>query len=234
MVCESIDICIKMLKEKEGDINMGKLGKVLLGTALGVGAIAAAPFTGGGSILAGASLASSLAGAGTIALATGAGAVGAIGGAVVGEIDEEKRTEEIKNAKSSSFKDGVQESKAKSAKEIKKYADFMLATTALSFYAARCDGRISKEEQLEIDYDLDSIRKNTDLPDQVKNKLLEIEKDVNLSWKEVIKYLNKVSVDTLERLYNDVDEIVKADGKVTKKEKEVMKNFSDYLAKRKK
>ena len=44
-------------------------GKILGLAALGVGAIAAAPFTGGGSILGAATLAGSLAGAGTIAAA---------------------------------------------------------------------------------------------------------------------------------------------------------------------
>ena len=40
------------------------LFKVLLGVGLGVGAVAAAPFTGGGSIFGAASLAGSLAGVG--------------------------------------------------------------------------------------------------------------------------------------------------------------------------
>lgn len=47
-------------------------GKVLAGVAVGVGAVAAAPFTGGGSLLGGASLIASLSGAGTIAAAVGA------------------------------------------------------------------------------------------------------------------------------------------------------------------
>ncbi len=43
-------------------------GKILAGAAVGVGAVAAAPFTGGGSLLGGASLIASLTGAGTISL----------------------------------------------------------------------------------------------------------------------------------------------------------------------
>lgn len=46
---------------------MGYLGKALIGAVVGVGAIAAAPFTGGGSLFAGATLMSSLAGAGVAA-----------------------------------------------------------------------------------------------------------------------------------------------------------------------
>ncbi len=48
-------------------------GKILAGAAVGVGAVAAAPFTGGGSLLGAATLASSLAGAGTVAAAAGVG-----------------------------------------------------------------------------------------------------------------------------------------------------------------
>ena len=47
-------------------------GKVLAGVAIGVGAVAAAPFTGGGSLLGAATLGASLSGAGTIAAASGA------------------------------------------------------------------------------------------------------------------------------------------------------------------
>lgn len=58
-----------------GKISIGKtLAYAAGGLVVGVGAVAAAPFTGGGSILAATTLAGSLAGAGTIAAAVGAGA----------------------------------------------------------------------------------------------------------------------------------------------------------------
>lgn len=62
-------------------------GRMLAYAMIGVGAVAAAPFTGGGSLLAGASLGASLAGAGTIAAAVGAGAIGA--GIAVAQEDSE-------------------------------------------------------------------------------------------------------------------------------------------------
>ena len=52
-------------------------GRIILGTAIGIGAVAALPFTGGGSVLGAATLASSLSGVGTGILATAAGFVGA-------------------------------------------------------------------------------------------------------------------------------------------------------------
>ena len=53
------------------------LGHVLMGAVIGVGAVAAAPFTGGGSLLGAATLAGSLSGVGTGIAAATAGFVGA-------------------------------------------------------------------------------------------------------------------------------------------------------------
>ena len=206
---------------------MGMLGKVILGAVVGVGAVAAAPFTGGGSLLAGASLATSLAGAG-VAAGVGAG-VGAIAGGVAGSIEEDEQMEEIKKAKESAYEDGVREGMYKTSDEVKKYVDFFLATTALSYYAARCDGEISEEEQWEIQQDMDAIKKNCEMPDQIKTKLEEIENDEILTWYEVKEYLDKVGLDTLRRLQKDVEEIVEADGIIRDEEKEVMQEFADYL-----
>ena len=63
-------------------MGIGKiLGYTVGGAVLGVGAVAAAPFTGGGSILGAISLATSLAGAGAIAVGSAvvAGGAGAYG-----------------------------------------------------------------------------------------------------------------------------------------------------------
>lgn len=73
--------------------------KVLGGVALGVGAVAAAPFTGGGSLVGAATLAGSLAGAGTVAAAVGAGAAGAAAGYALNEKEEEERRREIEKAR---------------------------------------------------------------------------------------------------------------------------------------
>ena len=67
-------------------------GKILAGAAVGVGAVAAAPFTGGGSLLGAATLASSLAGAGTVAAAAGVGVAGAAAGAAWAVSDEDNES----------------------------------------------------------------------------------------------------------------------------------------------
>ena len=211
---------------------MGYLGKAVFGAVIGVAAIAAAPFTGGGSVLAGASLAASLTGAGLAA--TGAGLAGAAVGAVAEGVKEIEKEDEIGRAKSASFKDGMNEGKASTVQEIKKYTDFYLATTALSYYIARCDGSISDEEQLEIDFDLDSIKKNVDIPGAIKTEMMTIAVNESISFEEVIKYLDKVSVETLKKLSDDIDEIIEANGEITDAERKAKEQFNNYIAQREK
>ena len=208
---------------------MARWAKILTGAILGVGAVAAAPFTGGGSLLAGASLAASLSGAGLAAGA--AGAAGALAGELAHEMDEMDHEELVKNAKESSFKDGVNEGRASTVNEVEKYVDFYMATTALSYYAAKCDGYISREEQLEIDQDLDAIKKNVDIPDAVKNELQRIINS-DITFDIVKGYLDKVGIETLRKLKRDVDEIIEADGRISSEEQRVRAEFAEYLRKR--
>jgi hypothetical protein len=134
-------------------------GKILAGVAVGIGAVAAAPFTGGGSLVGGATLLSSLAGAGTIAAATGAGLTGAAVGAAMAD-SEEKEKEDMK-------KQGKAEGKAESLLEIEKLekkliealtnlkshgAHFkaIIALEAVGVACAACDGDFSDNEKEEI------------------------------------------------------------------------------------
>lgn len=209
---------------------MGYLGKALIGASIGVVAVAAAPFTGGGSLLGGATLAASLTGAGAIAGA--AGVAGAAGGAIIQGVEDKKKMEQVKEAKEFAFQDGVKKGKAMIVEQIQKYADFCLATTALSFWIARSDGSISEEEMLELDFDLDAIKKNKDLPDAVKNELARISLDEKLSFRDVKKYLDKVSVETLQELEKDIEEIIMANGEIGKDEEKAKSKFVKYLRER--
>lgn len=211
---------------------MGYLSKGLLGAAIGVAAIAAAPFTGGGSLLGGASLMVSLTGAGVVAGV--AGVAGAAGGAAVQNFEDKKNEQKVKEAKAYSFMDGMNEGKACTVEQIKKFADFFMATTALSFYIARCDGTIDDAEMLELQFDLDGIKKNKDLPDAIKGELENISLNENISFVDVKSYLDEVSIDTLEELEKDIDEIIVANGEISPEEKYGKNEFLEYLQGRKK
>ncbi len=151
--------------------------------------------------------------------------------AVLKYVDKKKNAKFLE-AKMRSFEDGVKEGKIETVDYIKKYANFCLAATALSFFFARCDGDISDEELLEIQFDLDSIAKNRDLPQEIRNKLAEISLNRELEFGEVARYLDGVGVETVLEFQKDVDEIIFADGVVTKEEKEAKEKFDKYLRKR--
>lgn len=134
-------------------------GKILAGVAVGVGAVAAAPFTGGGSLLGGASLIASLTGAGTIAAAVGAGAVGGVVGAAVADSDEKEK----KQAKEQGRAEGRAENALQIEELVKKlsqalekikshdeYFKVIIAMEAVGVSCAACDGDFSDNEREEI------------------------------------------------------------------------------------
>lgn len=145
---------------------------------------------------------------------------------------DKKKNARFLEAKLKSFEDGMKEGKIETVDYIKKYANFCLAATAVSFFFARCDGEIVEEELLEIQFDLDAIIKNKDLPEELRNTLAAISLNENISFKEVKKYLDGVSTETVLEFQKDVDEIIFADGVVSDGEKKAKKQFDDYLASR--
>lgn len=211
---------------------MGYLGKSLLGATIGVVAIAAAPFTGGGSLLGGATLAASLTGAGVAAGV--AGVVGAAGGAMVQGAEDLKKAQQIKKAKEYAFMDGINKGKEMTVDQIQKFADFCLASTALSYWIARCDGDIDEKEMLELQFDLDSIKKNKDLPDAIKNELAVISMNEKISFSDVKNYLDKLTIDTLKELESDIEEIIQANGEISKEEEKAKNKYKNYLQNREK
>jgi tellurite resistance protein len=215
------------------------LGKILLGATIGVGAVAAAPFTGGGSVLAGASLASSLAGAGTIAAATGAGALGATSGAVFNDMEEEERYEERKRSKSKGFEDGIKKGSAQTQKKMNKILNdvksrdqFLIALTAFSYAVANCDGRISEEELDELDYYLNYIKTNSNLSAALKGKLTRI-KNRKAGFKEIRKELDKLNVKSLKIFDEVLENVISADNIESIEEKKFRETWIKYYDKRK-
>ncbi|OCH25163.1 hypothetical protein [Aliivibrio sp. 1S128] len=132
--------------------------KVIGGAVIGVGAIAAAPFTGGGSILGAATLASSLAGAS--AVAAGAGVAGAAAGAALDSRSKGKQQKDLEQAR----QQGKQKSDAENALALDKLRDelavilrdievresFLLTAFAVGICAANADHEICGDERAEL------------------------------------------------------------------------------------
>lgn len=162
--------------------------KMLGGAVIGVGAVAAAPFTGGGSILGAATLLGSLAGAGTIAAAVGAGVAGA---AVAASMDDDDQI------RSEGFREGEKQAKAEQAetfarfdeklrtaleklKESAHHFNAIVALEAVAIAVASCDGTICEYERAEIGEFINGVSSST-LPVSVKAQINNLyEQPVNL------------------------------------------------------
>lgn len=149
--------------------------KIAAGAAIGIGAIAAAPFTGGGSIIGAATLAGSLAGAGTIAAATAAGVAGAGAGYAMSKADDQRADEHRNEGRMEAEEDikGLQNTineYQSTLSSSRQFFDLLIALSAVGFATANCDGEICEEERLEIG-DFVSGVAASNLPDEVKSTI---------------------------------------------------------------
>lgn len=216
-----------------------KLGKILMGAAIGVGAVAAAPFTGGGSIIAGVTAASSLAGAATVAGAVGAAGAGAVIAAAVDEMNEDEERERRMAAKESGFVDGMKKGEMDTKeklmpilKDIESRNNYILALTAFGYSVANCDGEIAPEEVDELDYYLNYIQKDGTLPDEIKMELTIIQRRKD-NFQNIKKYIDEVDVEYLGVFEEVLENIIMADGIEMDEEKEFRKEWQVYYEQRK-
>lgn len=193
-------------------------GKVLGFAALGVGAVAAAPFTGGGSLFGAATLASSLAGAGAIATAAGAGTAGAAAGYAMSK----KHKQEIDEKNEELAKMKMELEKLKESLSVlnsdKDFFNFILAATAVGLATANADGIITEDERVDINEFVGGIG-NSQYPEHVKETLMELEQTTpNLGT--VMKYLEKIPPESIKSLEELIEIVIMSDGEEHESEKE--------------
>lgn len=151
-------------------------GKILTGAVIGVGAVAAAPFTGGGSILGTAALTSSLAGAGTIAAATGLGVAGAAIGGAMSDNDREEGKEEGRIEGKAEVQVQIAklekklQSSLKALKSNDEHFQAIIALEAVGVACAACDGDFSANEKEEIGEFVNGMMEQS-IPVKVKEKI---------------------------------------------------------------
>jgi len=194
------------------------IGKVLGLAALGVAAVAAAPFTGGGSIAGAATLAGSLAGA--EALAVGAAVAGGAAGAVLSRREEEEKERKEKeiakaNQKAKNFEE--------IAKEHQNHTEYILALSALGISIANADGEISEEEMDELNEFVGGLAAKK-YPSHIIEAIDKM-KNNPPTFNDAIKYLEKVNEADFDILRNVLLVITEADGKVVNEEKAFIEAF---------
>lgn len=206
------------------------IGKILGFAALGIGAVAAAPFTGGGSLFGAASLAVSLAGAG--AVAAGAGAVGAAAGyAMSRKEEEEEAAKDKKIAESNKKADKFEEGFKKAIEQFqgdKEYFNYIIGATALGISMANADGEISPEEAQEIEEFVGGIA-SSNYPAHVKEAIENLY-EVKPNFNTAMTYLEKINPSNYESLKILLELIVMADGIRHEKEEAFLRAFDIQIA----
>lgn len=193
------------------------LGKILAytvgGVALGVGAVAAAPFTGGGSLFGAATLAGSLMGAGTIAAAAGtAAAVGGAGAYVARKENEEdeKLNQELAEQKlrADKLEEGIKKALSTFQGD-REYFNYIIGLTAIGLAMANADGEITPEERRELEEFIGGIA-NSNYPPYVKQAINDLYENVpNLMT--AMKYISKINPKNHETIRDLIKLVMMAD-----------------------
>ena len=225
----------RKLNNKSNRIIMGA-GKIIGGVLLGVGAIAAAPFTGGGSLFAaGVSLSAALGGTAAVA-AVGAGVVGGFAGAAIDSKEKKDREEEGENKFNEGTKAGANEAKEKFSsilKTQKERDELMLITIKLGVYVSKVDGEFNDSEIKDLEKLTLFINDNPTTPQVIKNeinKILKLKMSFNEIKSEVFAFLSNKNIQDKQKFKNFflklIQTIIDSDGHFHPKEKEFLNNWN--------
>ena len=108
-------------------------------------------------------------------------------------------------------------------------ANVALARIALCYYIAKADGYISPDEQRDLDYMCSSLLNNPNASASFRTELQKISSDTSTSFLTVEKYLNNLSLDTLNQLQADMQRIAELTDGVTENERKAMMVFQNYI-----
>lgn len=208
-------------------MGVGKiLGYAVGGAVLGVGAVAAAPFTGGGSILGAISLASSLAGAGAVAAGTAAVAGGAAAYVAKKEEDKDENIANLRK-KAQDLEDDLKKAIQKFKGDLE-YFNFIIGATALGISMANANGVIVPEEINEIEEFVGGIA-NSNYPLHIKEAIKNLY-DEKPNFNTAMLYLEKINPSNYPSLRNLIELVALADGILHEQQEAFLKAFDSQIS----
>jgi uncharacterized membrane protein YebE (DUF533 family) len=215
-------------------------GKIIGGVLIGVGAIAAAPFTGGGSLFAaGVSLSAALGGSAAIGAAVGAGALGGAAGAGIAYKEKQDNRKANDNHFKEGMKSGSNRTKQKFSTILKTQKErdkLMLLSIKIGVYVSKIDGHIDPRELAEIEKLSLFINHNPTTPEFIKKEVQKIIKS-DISFKEIhddmddfLKDKSKPYIKKTINFYTKlIETIINADKKAHPQEEEFLKNWKSQF-----
>lgn len=210
------------------------VGAILAGAVVGVLAVAAAPFTGGGSVLGAATLAGSLAGAGGLAAA--AGVAGAAAGAGLANQQRKQVAEtsfqlaqERVAAEYATKTAALQEALSKAAqrfKEHNEFNNFVLCLIAVGASMAACDGNVHLEEQSQLrEFALGIV--STKLPPTIEKAVSSL-MACPPPFDQAMMYVERLGPDVWPHIDAVLAVVSEADGVLTQEEKDFLVKWAEY------
>ncbi len=139
--------------------------------------------------------------------------------------DDEKAAEAVQAA-------APEQEASLAPEQLARVSERCLAAAALSVYCAACDGNVSIEEYMEMDINIGKIKGKVKLPETVEKELDKISSHHDITWEEVVVYLDKLNLDSLMELSDDVADIVVASDGVNEDEQRVVDQFANYVKSR--
>ena len=109
------------------------------------------------------------------------------------------------------------------------FVDPLIARVAVSQYIALADGKISRAEQKLIDDILIGINANPRFPKAASKEIVQITSAESLSFNAIQKHLDKLDIETLTSLAEDISDIASASKGVSYKEQAAIEEFDRYL-----
>ena len=122
--------------------------------------------------------------------------------------------------------DTVQEV-VKKLEDDKAFFNYIIALSAVGIAVANVDGKISKEEELEINEFIGGIASSY-YPDFVKKSIQNI-KDNPPTFNEALVHLEKVDISSFGSIRNLIEVIILADEQIYEDEKVFLKSFDFYV-----
>lgn len=163
-------------------------------------------------------------------IAAGAAAVGVVAGGVAIKTHDQKV---IATEKKKSFEHGLRKGAVIGRDaQIQVSADMICAWSAMAYYVAKADGRVSWKEKKLLQEKLDSVLAGDFADKELKSDVKAITSLKEISFGDVTAYLDNLPTGIISSFIEDMYCIVKSSNGISPEEKVAIEEIEEYIAER--
>ena len=146
---------------------------------------------------------------------------------IVSTIKENSPSARLKRERINGMRDGIDQGIYLAAQD--RYNFYYAYVSTLCFFL-RCDGVLSDEEEAWLASNLNHLKLEGGLPEDVKEKLKIIAGNESISFYQVKEHLDRVSLRSLDSIGEHVQLSIELDEEVSDEEKKAQELFSNYVS----